>query len=52
MTHILQHIPTGKRVTGVVAKVVADHYHASAKGLTAGDVASDAHSHHGDHGCC
>jgi len=46
------HIPTGKRVTGVVAKVVADHYQASAKGLTSGTVASDAHSHHGEHGCC
>ena len=46
------HIPTGKRVTAVVAQVVAEHCQASAKGLTAGVAASAAHSHHGDHGCC
>jgi acetylornithine deacetylase/succinyl-diaminopimelate desuccinylase-like protein len=45
------HIPTGKRVTQVVAKVVADHYVASAKGLTTGVAASSAHSHH-DKECC
>lgn len=45
------HIPTGKRVTQVVAKVVADHYAASAKGLTTGVAASSAHSHH-DKECC
>ncbi|MBL8300198.1 MAG: M20 family metallopeptidase [Rhodanobacteraceae bacterium] len=46
------HIPTGKRVTMCVAKVVADHFAASQAGLTAGVAASAAHSHHGDHGCC
>ncbi len=30
------HIPTGKRVSMCVAKVVADHYQASGQGLTAG----------------
>ncbi len=46
------HIPTGKRVTAVVAQVVAEHCQASAKGLATGVAASAAHSHHGDHGCC
>lgn len=46
------HIPTGKRVTMCVAKVVADHFVAGQAGLTAGVAASAAHSHHGDHGCC
>jgi acetylornithine deacetylase/succinyl-diaminopimelate desuccinylase-like protein len=46
------HIPTGKRVSMCVAKVIADHYLASEQGLTTGVAASDAHTHHGDHGCC
>ena len=46
------HIPTGKRVTACVAKVVADHYVASGKGLTEGVAATDAHTHRGEDGCC
>ncbi len=46
------HIPTGKRVTMCVAKVMADHFTASQAGLTMGVAASDANSNHGDHGCC
>lgn len=46
------HIPTGKRVTMCVAKVMADHFVASQAGLTTGVAASDTHTHHGEHGCC
>lgn len=47
------HIPTGKRVTAVVAKVVAEHYEASQKGLTMGVGANTGgESRFGDHGCC
>jgi len=46
------HIPTGKRVSMCVAKVIADHYQASRQGLTSGVAASDAHTHRGEHGCC
>lgn len=46
------HIPTGKRVTQCVAKVIADHYVASGQGLTTGVAASAANTQHGDHGCC
>jgi acetylornithine deacetylase/succinyl-diaminopimelate desuccinylase-like protein len=46
------HIPTGKRVSMCVAKVIADHHRASLAGLTSGVAASDAHTHTGDHGCC
>ena len=46
------HIPTGKRVTACVAKVVADHHVASGKGLTEGVAATDAHTHRGEDGCC
>ncbi len=45
------HIPTGKRVSMCVAQVVADHFQAQQKGLTAGVAASDKHSHH-DASCC
>jgi len=45
------HIPTGKRVSMCVAKVIADHHQASLQGLTSGVAASAAHTHHGD-GCC
>jgi acetylornithine deacetylase/succinyl-diaminopimelate desuccinylase-like protein len=45
------HIPTGKRVSMSVARVIADHYRASEQGLTSGVAASAAHSHHGD-SCC
>jgi acetylornithine deacetylase/succinyl-diaminopimelate desuccinylase-like protein len=46
------HIPTGKRVTSVVAKVIADHYDASAQGLTRGVGVHEGHANFGDHGCC
>ncbi|MEO7199455.1 MAG: M20 family metallopeptidase [Dokdonella sp.] len=46
------HIPTGKRVTMCVAKVVADHHVASNQGLTTGVAASSAHTHKGGEGCC
>jgi acetylornithine deacetylase/succinyl-diaminopimelate desuccinylase-like protein len=46
------HIPTGKRVSACVAKVVADHYAASVKGLTTGVAATHAHSVKGGDGCC
>ncbi len=46
------HIPTGKRVTSVVAKVIGDHYDASEKGLTRGVGVQAGHSAFGDHGCC
>ena len=46
------HIPTGKRVTAVVARVVAEHYQASQKGLTSGAAAQAGDSNFGDHGCC
>ncbi len=47
------HIPTGKRVTACVARVVADHFEASGRGETRG-VGVDTHAHaaFGDHGCC
>ena len=47
------HIPTGKKLTACVAKVIADHHQASAQGLTRGVAAADGHGHYGqDHGCC
>jgi acetylornithine deacetylase/succinyl-diaminopimelate desuccinylase-like protein len=47
------HIPTGKRVTSVVARVVAEHYLASEKGLTRGVAVQAGTSDFGDdHGCC
>ncbi|ODS61881.1 MULTISPECIES: M20 family metallopeptidase [unclassified Arenimonas] len=46
------HIPTGKRVTSAVAKVIAEHYVASEKGLTRGVAAQAGHAQFGDHGCC
>ncbi len=46
------HIPTGKRVSACVAKVIADHHVASGKGLTRGVAASHAHSVKGGDGCC
>jgi acetylornithine deacetylase/succinyl-diaminopimelate desuccinylase-like protein len=45
------HIPTGKRVTSVVAKVIAEHYHASKKGLTTGVAAQPGGSEF-DKACC
>ncbi|MDY0022228.1 M20 family metallopeptidase [Arenimonas caeni] len=46
------HIPTGKRVTSAVAKVIAEHYQASEKGLTRGVAAQAGNAQFGDHGCC
>jgi acetylornithine deacetylase/succinyl-diaminopimelate desuccinylase-like protein len=46
------HIPTGKRVTKAVAKVIAEHYHASEKGLTSGSAAVAGGAEFGEHGCC
>jgi len=45
------HIPTGKRVSQVVAGVIAAHHDASAQGLTAGSAAHAGHRAHAD-GCC
>jgi acetylornithine deacetylase/succinyl-diaminopimelate desuccinylase-like protein len=47
------HIPTGKKLTACVAKVIADHHQASARGLTRGVAAAGGHGQYGeDHGCC
>ncbi len=46
------HIPTGKRVTAAVARVLADHHAASEKGLTRGVGVHEGQAHFGDHGCC
>jgi acetylornithine deacetylase/succinyl-diaminopimelate desuccinylase-like protein len=46
------HIPTGKRVSMCVAKVLADHCKASEQGLTSGVAATSAHTHKGGDGCC
>ena len=46
------HIPTGKRVTSAVARVIAEHYVASEKGLTRGVAAQAGNAQFGDHGCC
>jgi acetylornithine deacetylase/succinyl-diaminopimelate desuccinylase-like protein len=46
------HIPTGKRMSMCVARVVADHYAAGAQGLTRGVAASHAHTVKGGDGCC
>jgi acetylornithine deacetylase/succinyl-diaminopimelate desuccinylase-like protein len=46
------HIPTGKRVTQAVARVIAQHYQASEKGLTMGVAAQAGAASFGDHGCC
>jgi acetylornithine deacetylase/succinyl-diaminopimelate desuccinylase-like protein len=45
------HIPTGKKVTSVVAKVIAEHFVASQKGLTTG-VAVQAGGGSYDKECC
>ncbi len=50
--NVFLHIPTGKRVSACVAKVVADHYQAGLAGLTRGVAATDAHTHKGEDGCC
>ena len=47
------HIEMGKRVTSCVARVLAEHHHASQRGETTGaSVVADSGTRHGDHGCC
>ena len=46
------HIPTGKRVSMCVARVIADHQVASSQGLTRGVAATQAHTVKGGDGCC
>ncbi|MEO7478641.1 MAG: M20 family metallopeptidase [Lysobacteraceae bacterium] len=46
------HIPTGKRVTACVARVLAEHHPASVKGLTTGVGVAAGDTRFGDHGCC
>jgi acetylornithine deacetylase/succinyl-diaminopimelate desuccinylase-like protein len=47
------HIAMGKKVTASVARVIAEHHHASRRGETTGSaVAADSGERHGDHGCC
>jgi acetylornithine deacetylase/succinyl-diaminopimelate desuccinylase-like protein len=46
------HIPTGKRVTASVARVIAEHYRASSAGLTRGVAVAPGEGRFGDHGCC
>ena len=46
------HIPMGKRVTACVARVIADHHAASARGETTGGAAVAGTGERGDHGCC
>ena len=46
------HIPTGKRVTSAVARVIAEHFTASGKGLTRGVGVAAGAAEFGDHGCC
>jgi acetylornithine deacetylase/succinyl-diaminopimelate desuccinylase-like protein len=48
------HIPTGKKLTACVAKVIADHYQAGLAGLTRGSAvaAGTAVAYDEEHGCC
>ncbi len=46
------HIPMGKRVTGCVARVIAEHREASVRGETTGVAAVAGGEQHGGHGCC
>jgi acetylornithine deacetylase/succinyl-diaminopimelate desuccinylase-like protein len=46
------HIPTGKRVTACVARVIAEHYQASEQGLTRGVGVAAGEGRFGNHGCC
>jgi hypothetical protein len=46
------HIPTGKRMSMCVARVVSDHYRAAGEGLTSGVAATAAHTVKGGDGCC
>jgi acetylornithine deacetylase/succinyl-diaminopimelate desuccinylase-like protein len=46
------HIPTGKRVTAVVARVIAEHYQAGEKGLTQGVGVVGGESRFDSKECC
>lgn len=46
------HIPMGKRVTSCVARVIARHHEASARGETKGSAAMAGGKERGEHGCC
>jgi acetylornithine deacetylase/succinyl-diaminopimelate desuccinylase-like protein len=46
------HIPTGKRVTACVARVLAGHYHASVKGLTTGVGVAAGETRIANPSCC
>ena len=46
------HIPTGKRLTASVSRVLQKHYEASEQGLTQGVGVAAGESRFGDHGCC
>jgi acetylornithine deacetylase/succinyl-diaminopimelate desuccinylase-like protein len=46
------HIPMGKKVTACVARVIAAHHEASARGETTGVAAVAGGAAHGNHGCC
>ncbi len=46
------HIPTGKRVTACVARVLAEHHTASVMGLTNGVGVAAGDAGFGNHGCC
>lgn len=46
------HVPTGKRVTACVARVLAEHHAAGMRGETTGVAAVAGGQQHGEHGCC
>ena len=46
------HIPTGKRVTACVARVIAEHHQASEHGQTTGVGVAGRRRRFGEHGCC
>ncbi|MBD8526491.1 M20 family metallopeptidase [Pseudomarimonas arenosa] len=46
------HIPTGKKLTASVSRVIQKHYEASEQGLTQGVGVAEGESRFGDHGCC
>ena len=46
------HIPTGKRVSACVARVIAEHRRASVAGLTTGVAVASGDVSRGAHGCC
>jgi len=46
------HIPTGKRVTACVARVLAEHCQASSRGETQGVAVAAGDVSRGEHGCC